>query len=136
MGERTTTNYQFRPTLANLRNSFELAFKGTIATVLPGNKSANVTYATFGRSEKPAFLEIGSGTTGLPGHILRGHNKACGRSGGGRRGLEKERGIPPGSGPEAQLSSVAARTILGRRGLSWPVRVVSVPRSVASFPVL
>lgn len=25
-------------------------------------------------------------------------------------GLEKERGIPPGSGPEAQLSSVAART--------------------------
>lgn len=30
--------------------------------------------------------------------------------GGGRGGLEKERGIPPGSGPEAQLSSVAART--------------------------
>lgn len=29
-----------------------------------------------------------------------------------------------------------SRTILGRRGLSWPVRVVSVPRSVASFPVV
>lgn len=64
-----------------------------------------------GRSEKPAFLDrLGIGSDGLPGHIS---HKVCGGSGGrggGRGGLEKERGIPPGSGPEAQLSSVAART--------------------------
>lgn len=61
------------------------------------------------RSEKPAFLEIGpngSGTTAYLDTFYAGRTKCAER----RRGLEKERGIPSGSGPEAQLSSVAART--------------------------
>lgn len=81
------------------------AFEGTIADRQIGKRHL----CNNDRSEKPAFLEIGpngSGTTAYLDTFYAGRTKCAER----RRGLEKERGIPSGSGPEAQLSSVAART--------------------------
>lgn len=86
-----------------------------------------------GRSEKPAFLDrLGIGSDGLPGHIS---HKVCGGSGGrgGKRGFRKRERDSTGFGSRSaavERGRADSRTILGRRGLSWPVCAVSVPRSV------
>lgn len=112
------------------------AFEGTIADRQTTNRQTSLMQQwpireTGISRDRPQRI----GNNGLPGHILRGQNKVCGTEEGFRKRERDSIGFGSRSAA-VERGRADSRTILGRRGLSWPVRVVSVPRSVVSFPVV
>lgn len=136
IGERNDYQLPISAEYEYTRNCFEHAFEGTIADRQTTNRQTSLMQQwpireTGISRDRPQRI----GNNGLPGHILRGQNKVCGTEEGFRKRERDSIGFGSRSAA-VERGRADSRTILGRRGLSWPVRVVSVPRSVVSFPVV